>query len=59
MLEEKQKQYQKLHEQTSKSRAEIEFLKKEKLEKLEKELNEKLQIKKEFERLKKRIGENA
>jgi exonuclease SbcC len=59
LLEEKQKEYQKLHEQTSKSRAEIEFLRKEKMEKLEKELDEKLQIKKEFERLKKRIGENA
>lgn len=56
---EREDEYRRLHEQVSKSKAEVEFLRKEKIERLEREIIEKLQIKKEFDRIKQNTGKNA
>lgn len=59
MVRERQKDYQKLQEKVSKSKAEVELLKTERIERLEKELNEKLRIKNRIESLKKIVGEDT
>ncbi len=58
-LSDKHKRYQKLQEQMAKSQAELELMQKEKLQKLQSELDEKVRIKKEFEYYKKQIGEDV
>jgi exonuclease SbcC len=58
MIKEKQESYQKLQEKSSKSRAEIEILRKEKIENLETKLKEKLRIKEEVDEVKKSVGED-
>lgn len=58
VLLEKNKSYQKLQAQLSKTQAEIDVLKKEKLEKLEKEVSEKTRIKEEFEAYQKVISKD-
>jgi len=58
-LKKKQKVYEKISSLFSESVAKIDFLKKEKIEKLEKEIDERLRIKKEFEHLKGIIGEDT
>lgn len=58
IIEERQRHYSKLQEQASRAKAEVELLKKEKIRKLEAELNEKLRIKNEMERMRKSLGEN-
>lgn len=56
---ERQKSYEKISSFVSESKAKINFLKKEKIEKLEEEFEEKLKIKKELEHLKGIVGEDA
>ena len=59
LMGEKQVEYQKLHEQVSKSKAEVEFLRKERIERLETEIAERSKIKKELEKIKIDIGDHV
>lgn len=56
LLHEKQEEYQKLAEQYSKAKAESEVYRKESITRLKNELEEKLQLQRDAERLKKQIG---
>ena len=56
LLYDKQRQHSKLQEQYSKAKAEVELIKKEKIEKLRIEIENQLSIKKDFDELKKIIG---
>jgi exonuclease SbcC len=56
ILKERQGSYENIASQISKSRARLDFLKNEKIEKLEGEIEEKLRIKKDFEQLKSLVG---
>jgi len=58
-LKTKQAEYEEVQRELAKSRANVEFLKKEKIERLGKELEEKMKIKGEFEKLRDRTGENV
>jgi exonuclease SbcC len=55
-LKERQGSYENIASQIAKSKARLDFLEKEKIEKLEKEIEEKLKIKKDFEHLKGIVG---
>ncbi len=57
-LSEKQAMYEDLQKQLSESKAQIEFLRREKISKLEMEIEEKLKLKSEFEHLRDTTGEN-
>ncbi len=56
VMKDKQEEYQKLAEQHSKARAEAEMYRKDTIVRLQNELQEKLQLQKDAERLKKQIG---
>ncbi len=56
VLSENQRKYQRLQEQSSRAKAEVELIRKEKIGRLESEVKDQTRIKKEFEELKKSIG---
>jgi len=58
-LKNKQADYERMHSELASSKTNIEFLQKEKIEKLQMEFDEKLKIKEEFEHLRDRTGENV
>jgi len=57
-LKAEQMEYEDLQSRLTESKSKIEFLRKEKIEKLEKEIEAKLELKKEFEHLRDTTGEN-
>lgn len=59
MVRERQKDYQKLQEKASKAKAEVDLLQTEKIQRLEKEFNEKLRIKNRIDNLRRIVGEDA
>ena len=59
VLYDKQRHYSKLQEQTAKAKTEVELLKHEKIERLEKELAEQIKIKIDFQELEKLVGDNV
>ncbi len=59
VLREKESERQRIQDEFTKSKANIEFLKQEKIDKLKEEIDEKMKIKKEFEQLRNRMGENV
>ncbi len=59
IFEERQQEYQKKQEQVSKHKAEVEFLKKEKISKLEKEFEEKIKIQGDLEKRKRLVGDDV
>jgi exonuclease SbcC len=58
-MERKLMEYQELGKKFAESKSKIEFLRNEKIEKLEREVEEKLRLKVEFERLQNQTGENV
>jgi exonuclease SbcC len=58
VLKERQGSYENIASKISASKAKLDFLKREKIEKLEKEIEEKLRIKKDFEQLKSLVSED-
>ncbi len=58
LISEKQKEYMKIQEKLSRSKAEAEFLKKEKIEKLKKEIENKLRAKDMVEKLRAIVGKD-
>jgi exonuclease SbcC len=58
MFIDKQDEYRKLQEQNAKASAELDMLRKEKIERLEKEFEEKIRIKKEVDKIRDGLGKN-
>ncbi|MEM5802355.1 MAG: AAA family ATPase [Candidatus Aenigmatarchaeota archaeon] len=58
-IREKQEEYQKLADQYSKAKAEADIYKKETIARLQNELEEKLQLQRDAEKIKKQIGDDA
>lgn len=58
VLYDKQRHYSKIQDQTSKAKAEIEVIKQEKIERLQSEITDQMRIKKDFEEMKKMLGED-
>jgi exonuclease SbcC len=56
---EKQGEYKKLQEQSARASAEVEMLKKEKIDRLEKEFEERIRIKREVDRIREGLGKDA